>query len=70
MTNPNNKDPARPDDIRARGWVVACHNDYYLSGLLHTFWLFTSNERAVRGEGRTDAEALNAVRARLGLPAL
>lgn len=53
----------QPDDIRALGWVVAVHNDYRLNGEAHTFWLFTKDGRAVKGEGRTDAEALVQVRA-------
>lgn len=52
-----------PDDIRAKGWSVAIHNDYRLGGEAFTFWLFTKDSRAVKGEGRTDAEALNEVRA-------
>ena len=51
------------DDIRALGWAVAVHNDYRLGGIPHTFWLFTKGEIAVKGEGRTDAEALDQVRA-------
>lgn len=50
------------DDLRASGWVVACHNDYRLNGEAHTFWLFVNGDRAVKGEGRTDAEALARVR--------
>lgn len=61
-------DDARPDDIRAAGWMVAVHNDYKLNGTFHTFWLFTKDGRAVRGEGLTDAGALNDVRAQIGLP--
>ena len=57
--------PASPDDIRARGWMVAVHNDYRLNGELYTFWLFTKGDRAVKGEGKCDAEALNEVRRRL-----
>jgi hypothetical protein len=38
--------------------MVAVHNDYRLNGELHTFWLFTKDDRAVKGEGKTDAEAL------------
>ncbi len=52
-----------PDDLRAEGWAVAVHNDYRLNGQPHTFWLFTKNGRCVKGEGRTDDEALNACRA-------
>lgn len=56
------------EDIRMRGWSVAVHNDYQLNNLRHTFWLFTKDGRAVKGEGRTDADALNQVRAILSLP--
>ncbi len=55
---------ALPDDLRAQGWVVAVHNDYRLNGVPHTFWLFTRGDEAIKGEGRTDAEALTAARAR------
>lgn len=53
---------ALPDDLRAAGWTVAVHNDYRQNGEAHTFWLFTRGTRAVKGEGRTDAEALNNAR--------
>lgn len=52
-----------PDDLRAEGWAVAVHNDYRLNGEAHTFWLFTKDGRAIKGEGRTDAEALTQCRA-------
>ncbi|WP_454909675.1 hypothetical protein [Variovorax gossypii] len=52
-----------PDDLRAAGWTVAVHNDYRLKGKAHTFWLLTKGERFVKGEGRTDGEALAQVRA-------
>ena len=51
-----------PDDIRAAGWAVAVHNDYRQDGKAHTFWLFTKDGRAIKGEGLTDAEALDQVR--------
>lgn len=55
-----------PDDLRAQGLTVAVHNDYRQNGHPHTFWLFTTPESvAIKGEGRTDAEALNQVRAQL-----
>jgi len=39
--------------------MVAVHNDYRLNGKAHTFWLFTHpNGRWVKGEGKTDNEAL------------
>lgn len=49
--------------IRAGGWRVAVHNDYRLNGEDWTFWLFTSatTGRFVKGEGRTDEEALEQV---------
>lgn len=52
-----------PDDIRNLGWCVAVHNDYHVHGEHYTFWLFTKNGRAVKGEGRTDTIALRHVRA-------
>lgn len=57
-----------PDDIRALGWAVAIHNDYRQFGMPCTFWLFTKGDRAVKGEGASDAEALNKVRAVLAPP--
>ena len=50
------------NELRGNGWAVAVHNDYRLGGEHHTFWLFTKNGRAVKGEGRTDAEALAQVK--------
>ena len=44
--------------LRAAGWMVAVHNDYRQDGKLMTFWLFTRDGFAVKGEGETDAEAL------------
>ena len=44
--------------LRAAGWMVAVHNDYRQNGKLMTFWLFTREGFAVKGEGETDAEAL------------
>lgn len=51
-----------PEDIRQLGWTVAVHNDYRSYGKSHTFWLFTKDGRAVKGEGRNDAAALDCVR--------
>lgn len=51
------------DDLRAAGWAVAIHNDYWLNGERKTFWLFTHrNGTWVKGEGATDADALNQCR--------
>ena len=54
-----------PDDIRATGWSVAIHNDYRLNGEDYTFWLFTKDGKAIKGEGRTDKEALYCIRKQL-----
>lgn len=51
-----------PEDIREKGWAVAVHNDYRLNGEKHTFWLFTKGDFAIKGEGLTDVEALDAIR--------
>jgi hypothetical protein len=49
--------------LRNRGWSVAVHNDYRLGGERFTFWLLTDGSgRYVKGEGRTDAEALGTCR--------
>jgi hypothetical protein len=45
--------------------VVAIHNDYRQGGEAHTFWLFTQGNHCAKGEGRTDSEALDKVRAAL-----
>lgn len=55
------------DDLRSAGWSVAVHNDYTLNGARFTFWLFTKGDRCVRGEGESDAIALDAVREQLGM---
>lgn len=62
-----------PDDLRAAGLMVSCHNDYMQAEhpggpkVRHTFWSFTLDSQrlgliAFVGEGRTDAEALDHVR--------
>jgi len=38
--------------------MVAVHNDYMLGGQRHTFWLLTKGSRCIKGEARTDKEAL------------
>jgi hypothetical protein len=65
-----NYDARCADDIREAGWLLAVHNDYSQGGVFHTFWLFTKGKRFVKGEGRSDAIALNTVRHRIGLPVL
>lgn len=47
--------------IRRAGYVVACHNDYKQDGMAYTFWLFTKNGFALKGEGASDEEALSDV---------
>jgi hypothetical protein len=48
--------------FRADGWMVAVHNDYRVNDEAFTFWLLTKGDRCAKGEGRTDLEALNAIR--------
>lgn len=55
-------DARSADDLRAKGWSVAVHNDYRINGEPHTFWLLTHGDRAIKGEGKTDVEALNQIR--------
>lgn len=51
------------DDLRKKGFTVAVHNDYRMSGTAHTFWLLTHSEGSyIKGEGTTDLEALNNAR--------
>lgn len=58
--------PARIDQLdwlRRNGWTVAVHNDYRIDGVPMTFWLLTHPDgRWVKGEGRNDAQALQAAR--------
>ena len=51
------------DDLRSKGWAVAVHNDYFVAGQRHTFWLFTNSTtgRFAKGEGRSDEAALKQV---------
>ncbi len=52
-----------PNDLRMNGWMVAIHNDYRQNGEQHTFWLFTNKDgKYIKGEGFTDAEALEQIR--------
>jgi hypothetical protein len=53
---------ATADDLRMQGWSVAVHNDYCQDGARHTFWLLTRGDRFVKGEGLTDAIALDRAR--------
>lgn len=64
-SDPYPVNPSSPDDLRAKGWAVAVHNDYKLKGKPYTFWLMTKGEVAVRGEGADDAKALGDIRARI-----
>jgi len=55
------------DDLREKGFAVAVHNDYRHDGHKWTFWLMTikvgDRVHAYRGEAKTDAEALDFIRA-------
>lgn len=45
--------------MRDAGWCVAVHNDYRVDGERYTFWLWTHpSGRWIKGEGRTDEDAL------------
>lgn len=51
--------------LRRDGWAVAIHNDYMQVGEDFTFWLFTHpNGHYLKGEGRTDQDALRQVLAK------
>ena len=55
---------AAADDLRSAGLLVAVHNDYLMHGNQYTFWLFVDRSgMSYKGEGLTDADALNQVRA-------
>ncbi len=41
--------------------MVAVHNDYMQGGERFTFWLFTKDGHAVKGEAATDIQALGLV---------
>ncbi len=56
---------ASPEDLRAKGWMVVCHNDYRQNTLTHTFWSFSKGTTYVCGEGLSDADALEQVRAKV-----
>lgn len=60
---------ATADDLRRRDLVVAVHNDYRQGGKLHTFWLMTHQQgdtiTAYKGEGESDAAALDKIRAQV-----
>jgi hypothetical protein len=46
-------------ELRESGWRVAVHNDYRINGEDMTFWLLTHSAGLfVKGEGRTDMDAL------------
>lgn len=51
-----------PNDLRKLGWSVAVHNDYKLNSENYTFWLMIKGNIALKGEGKTDEEALNQIR--------
>lgn len=59
------KSPA--DRLRAEGWAVAVHKDYRMHGAPQTFWLFTKDGKAIKGEGASDDIALNEVLAQIGI---
>lgn len=56
------------EDLHTLGLVVAVHNDYRLQGKRMTFWLMTLPQGedlpdlAFKGEGESNAEALDQIR--------
>lgn len=49
--------------------MVAVHNDYRLEEKFYTFWLFTHpSGRYVKGEGKTDHEAVSLALAEARIP--
>lgn len=60
-------DASRPDDLRKLGWFVGIHNDYAVKGVPFTYWSLNhpASGRFLKGEGRTDAEALDQIREQL-----
>ena len=68
ITTYNNVVRSSADDLRAKGLSVAVHNDYFQDGKRYTFWLMTFQKYdmtvALKGEGETDGEALDKIRAR------
>lgn len=51
--------------LRDAGWMVVCHNDYWLKGERYTFWSFARGREYLKGEGRSDREALEECEANL-----
>lgn len=54
------------EKFRKNGWMVAVHNDYLQNGEFHTFWLFTKGNQCVKGEGKSDYEALAGIETQIG----
>lgn len=58
-------EPGSPNDLRHLGWMVAVHNDYVPEGKRYTFWLISKGERCLKGEGTSDAVALDQIRKKI-----
>ncbi len=57
------------DDLRAAGYEVDMHRDARSGDGLVTVWVMRDKQGLMwRGEGVSDAEALNKIRAKAGLP--
>jgi hypothetical protein len=63
----DHNDASNPDDIRADGWLVVCHNDYRQDGVLMTFWSFAKGRQYCCADGVTDADALSKIRNKIGI---
>lgn len=57
------------DDIRAAGWRLLLHIEVGIGCNITTRWSFGKGDRCVSGEGGSDADALDEVRAKIGLRA-
>jgi hypothetical protein len=44
--------------LRARGWMVASHNDYQQDYGTRTYWSFSKGNSFIDGDGTNDLEAL------------
>lgn len=54
--------PADSSDIRSAGWTVELHREYWELGHKMILWLFSNGATLVRGEGPSEADALENAR--------
>src|ERR1043165_9566786 len=51
-----------PDDLIEAGWHVELRHDYRENGLWHVYYLVAKEDCCAKGQGLTDAEALDQIR--------